>query len=83
MFQGALDKITPPNQSELILDSLRRRNVPVMYQLFEGEGHGFRKAETNLACLSAELAFYGRIFNFIPADAVPEIALENADWLAS
>jgi dipeptidyl aminopeptidase/acylaminoacyl peptidase len=77
MFQGDLDKITPANQSEMILDSLRGRQVPVMYLLFEGEGHGFRKYETNLACLKAELAFYGKVFDFTPADDLPPIPLEN------
>ncbi len=81
MFQGEIDKITPKNQSEMILESLRARQVPVMYMLFEGEGHGFRKAETNLACLRAELAFYGQVFGFNPADDLPPIALENAERL--
>ena len=82
MFQGDKDKITPKNQSELILESLRARDVPVMYVLFEDEGHGFRRADTNLACLKAELAFYARVFGFEPADRLPPIPLENADRLA-
>ncbi|MFA7262485.1 MAG: prolyl oligopeptidase family serine peptidase [Caulobacter sp.] len=81
MLQGALDKITPPNQSELILESLKRRGVPVGYILFEGEGHGFRMAETNLVSLQAELAFYGKVFGFEPAEPLPPLVLENADAL--
>ena len=27
-------------------------------RFFEGEGHGFRRADTLTACLEAELAFY-------------------------
>jgi dipeptidyl aminopeptidase/acylaminoacyl peptidase len=29
-------------------------------RFFEGEGHGFRRAETVAACLEEELAFYQR-----------------------
>lgn len=81
MLQGDRDKITPPNQSELILESLRRRGVPVGYILFEGEGHGFRKPETNLAALKAELAFFSQVFGLEPADELPALVLENAEAL--
>jgi dipeptidyl aminopeptidase/acylaminoacyl peptidase len=46
IFQGAEDKVVPPEQSEQIVAALRRRNVPHHYQLFAGEGHGWRRAET-------------------------------------
>lgn len=39
-FQGADDKVVPPNQAELMVNALRGRGVPVAYVLFEGEGHG-------------------------------------------
>ena len=48
VFQGADDKVVLPNQSELIVDKLRHQGVPFSYQLYEGEGHGFRKNETLL-----------------------------------
>ena len=32
--------------------------VPCDLRFFEGEGHGFRRADTLEACLEAELAFY-------------------------
>jgi dipeptidyl aminopeptidase/acylaminoacyl peptidase len=78
MLQGDLDRITPPNQSEMILESLDRRGVPVGYILFKGEGHGFRRYETNLTSLQAELAFFSRVFGVRPADPVPDIPLRNA-----
>ncbi|HMQ34722.1 MAG TPA: S9 family peptidase, partial [Chloroflexaceae bacterium] len=46
IFQGADDRIVPPEQSEALVAALRRRGVPHAYHLFPGEGHGWRKAET-------------------------------------
>jgi dipeptidyl aminopeptidase/acylaminoacyl peptidase len=57
LFQGLEDKVVPPEQSERIVASLRKRGVKVDYHAFEGEGHGFRRAETIAAVLEAELAF--------------------------
>lgn len=77
VFQGLEDEIVPPNQSEVIVDALARRGVPVAYLAFEGEQHGFRRAETVIAVLHAELAFYGRVLGFEPADDLPELEIEN------
>ena len=57
-FQGDDDKIVPPNQSEAMVEALRRNGTPVGYFLFAGEQHGFRKAANIKLCLDAELAFY-------------------------
>jgi dipeptidyl aminopeptidase/acylaminoacyl peptidase len=46
IFQGNADKVVPPYQSEEIVVELRRRGIPHIYRLYEGEGHGFRKQET-------------------------------------
>jgi len=67
VFQGLEDEIVPPNQSEMIVEALQRKGVTVEYHAFEGEQHGFRKAETVIAVLEAELAFYGRVLGFEPA----------------
>ncbi len=67
LFQGLEDKIVPPNQAETMAAALERNGVPYAYLPFEGEEHGFRKAETNIRCLEAELHFYGRIMGFEPA----------------
>ena len=61
-FQGLDDKVVPPQQSQAMVDALRRRGVPVEYVELEGEGHGFRKADTIVRTLQAELAFYQRMF---------------------
>jgi dipeptidyl aminopeptidase/acylaminoacyl peptidase len=60
-FQGAEDRVVPPNQTEMMVDALRRRSIPVGYLLFAGEQHGFRRAETIKRALDAELYFYAAL----------------------
>jgi dipeptidyl aminopeptidase/acylaminoacyl peptidase len=57
-FQGDEDEVVPPNQSEVMVEALRQKGIPVGYFLFSGEQHGFRKAGNIQRCLDAELAFY-------------------------
>ncbi|SJN47420.1 prolyl oligopeptidase family protein [Microbacterium esteraromaticum] len=64
--QGSEDRVVPPSQSEAIRDALAARGVPHEYVLFEGEGHGFRAAETIISSLETELRFLGRVFGFEP-----------------
>lgn len=61
-LQGAQDRVVPPNQAEQMVSALRAKQVPVDYLLFEGEGHGFRRADTVVQALEAELAFYQQTF---------------------
>lgn len=61
-FQGLDDKVVPPQQSAAIVNALRQRGIPVEYVELEGEGHGFRKADTIVRTLQAELSFYQRMF---------------------
>ena len=60
-FQGADDRVVPPNQTEMMVEALRRRGIPVGYLLFAGEQHGFRRAETIKRALDAELYFYAAL----------------------
>jgi dipeptidyl aminopeptidase/acylaminoacyl peptidase len=57
-FQGDEDAVVPPNQTEAMIDALRRRGNRVGYFLFAGEQHGFRKAGNIQRSLDAELYFY-------------------------
>jgi dipeptidyl aminopeptidase/acylaminoacyl peptidase len=57
-FQGAEDTVVPPNQTEIMVEALRRNGNAVGYFLFTGEQHGFRQADNIKRCLDAELAFY-------------------------
>jgi len=77
VLQGADDEVVPPPQSELIVHALDERRVPHAYLLFEGEGHGFRKAETLGASLEAELSFYAQILGFEPGDPIPKLAIDH------
>jgi dipeptidyl aminopeptidase/acylaminoacyl peptidase len=77
VLQGADDPVVPPNQSERIVDALRKRGVPVAYLLFPGESHGFRKPENTTRALQAELSFYGQVFGFEPADSLPPLKIEG------
>ena len=57
-FQGALDAVVVPSQTESMVEALRRRGLPVEYHLFAEEHHGFRRAANLAAVLRAEHAFY-------------------------
>jgi dipeptidyl aminopeptidase/acylaminoacyl peptidase len=57
-FQGDEDRIVPPNQTEAMVEALRRKGNPVGYLLFAGEQHGFRQASNIQRSLDAELLFY-------------------------
>jgi dipeptidyl aminopeptidase/acylaminoacyl peptidase len=63
VFQGEDDKVVPPNQSQMIVDALQSKGVECEYHLYPGEGHGFRKSETIVHQMSAELAFYQRVLD--------------------
>lgn len=67
VFQGLDDPVVPPAQAELIVAALRERGIEHEYHAYEGEAHGFRRAETIADSLTAELRFYGRILGFEPA----------------
>ena len=75
VLQGLEDEVVPPNQSELIVDALKANGVPVAYLAFEGEQHGFRKAETIVRAAEAELRFYGQVFGFDPQGVTDPVEL--------
>jgi dipeptidyl aminopeptidase/acylaminoacyl peptidase len=58
LLQGTEDPVVPPQQAERLRDALANTGRPCELVFFEGEGHGFRRAETLTACLEAELTFY-------------------------
>jgi dipeptidyl aminopeptidase/acylaminoacyl peptidase len=76
-FQGLDDKVVPPPQSEVMVDALRRAGVPVAYMTLEGEGHGFRKADSIVRTLEAELYFYLTVFGITPPPGLPAVDIEN------
>lgn len=60
-FQGALDAVVVPSQTESMVEALRQRGLPVEYHLFAEERHGFRQAANLAEALRAEHAFYQRL----------------------
>jgi dipeptidyl aminopeptidase/acylaminoacyl peptidase len=77
LFQGDEDKVVPPAQSQMMFEAVRDKELPVAYLLFEGEQHGFRKAENIKRSLEAEFYFYSKIFGFDPADKIEPVQIEN------
>lgn len=76
-FQGLEDKVVPPNQAEVMVAALKAKKLPVAYVPFEGEQHGFRRAENIKRALDGEFYFYSRVFGFQPADAIDPVAIDN------
>jgi dipeptidyl aminopeptidase/acylaminoacyl peptidase len=76
-FQGLEDKIVPPNQAEMMVAALKAKGLPVAYVAFEGEQHGFRRAENIKRALDGEFYFYSRVFGFEPAGTIEPVAIDN------
>jgi dipeptidyl aminopeptidase/acylaminoacyl peptidase len=74
LLQGEDDPIVPYHQSQGLAAELAERGIRHAFLMFAGESHGFRKAESVIAALEAELSFYGQIFGFDPP-GVPRIDL--------
>ncbi|MCX5527564.1 prolyl oligopeptidase family serine peptidase [Streptomyces bobili] len=74
LLQGLDDVICPPAQAERLLARIAGRGVPHAYLAFEGEGHGFRRAETVVRALEAELSLYAQVFG-LRVPGVPTLEL--------
>lgn len=77
LFQGLEDKVVPPNQAEMMYEAARNKGLAVAYVPFEGEQHGFRKAENIKRSLDGELYFYSKVFGFDLAEAVEPVDIKN------
>ena len=77
LLQGLEDKVVLPNQAEMMVDALKAKGIPVAYLPFEGEQHGFRKAENIIRSLEAELYFYSRILDFEIADRIEPVEIHG------
>ena len=71
LLQGLDDPVVPAEQSESIARDLAAHGIAHAYIAFDGESHGFRKAETIMAALEAEISFYGQILGFTPPGIAP------------
>ena len=77
LFQGLEDRVVLPNQAEMMVEALREKGLPIAYIAFEGEQHGFRRAENIKRALDGELYFYSKIFGFELAEPVEPVVIEN------
>ncbi|MEZ4595329.1 MAG: prolyl oligopeptidase family serine peptidase [Chloroflexota bacterium] len=73
VLQGTDDMVVPQAQADELVKGLDRNGVPHAYLLFEGEGHGFRRAEHRRRALEAELSFYAQVLGFELADAIEPV----------
>ncbi len=76
-FQGLEDKVVLPNQSERMAEALKKRSIATAYVAFEGEQHGFRKAENIKRALEAEYYFYSKVFGFVCSDEIEPVPINN------
>lgn len=76
LLQGLDDVICPPAQCERFLAEVAGRGTPHAYLAFAGEGHGFRREETIVRAVEAELALYVRTFGLTRSD-VPALELRG------
>ena len=67
----------PPSQAEMMVAALKEKGLPHAYLPFEGEQHGFRRAENIKRSLDAELYFYSRVFGFDTADEIEPVEIVN------
>lgn len=68
-FQGLEDRVVPPAQAEAMVKALRQRGIEAPLFLFPGEQHGFRRKETLVTALTAELDFYRKVFGITETTA--------------
>lgn len=74
ILQGSDDAVVPPSQSLAVRDALVANGVAHAYVEYEGEAHGFRRAETIVHAFEAELSFLGQVLGF-DTPGTPPLAL--------
>ncbi|MFC3541258.1 MULTISPECIES: prolyl oligopeptidase family serine peptidase [Nonomuraea] len=71
MLHGLEDAIVDVSQAERFVAELDRHGKRWALLTFPGEQHGWRREETIVAALEAELAFYGQLFGFETPEVAP------------
>jgi len=62
VLQGSEDKVVPPAQATAIVKQVQANGTRCEYILFDGEGHGFRSADSVKKSIESCLAFYLDVF---------------------
>mgnify|MGYP006085852953 CR=1 FL=1 len=68
LLQGKDDKVVPPNQAVGMYDALREKGIDSVLVMYDGEQHGFRKAENITHALDAEYLFFCMKFGIEPVE---------------
>ncbi|KAG8377647.1 hypothetical protein BUALT_Bualt08G0054700 [Buddleja alternifolia] len=80
LFQGLEDKVVLPNQAQKIYRALKDKGSPVALVEYDGEQHGFRKAENIKFTLEQQMVFFARLVGrFQVADDITPIKVDNLD----
>ncbi|KAL3732789.1 hypothetical protein ACJRO7_022330 [Eucalyptus globulus] len=80
LFQGLEDKVVPPDQGRKIYAALKQKGLPVALVEYEGEQHGFRKAENIKFTLEQQMLFFARLVRrFDVANEITPIKIDNLD----
>eukprot|EP00818_Percolomonas_sp_WS_P007141 CAMPEP_0117443574 /NCGR_PEP_ID=MMETSP0759-20121206/4764_1 /TAXON_ID=63605 /ORGANISM="Percolomonas cosmopolitus, Strain WS" /LENGTH=663 /DNA_ID=CAMNT_0005235551 /DNA_START=82 /DNA_END=2073 /DNA_ORIENTATION=- len=77
LLQGDEDKIVPPEQAEVMYNTMKEKGSVVALKMFKGEQHGFRGSEAQIQSLEMELYFFSKVLGFQPADNCTQVAIEN------
>jgi dipeptidyl aminopeptidase/acylaminoacyl peptidase len=80
IFQGLDDKVVPPNQARMVYDAVKAKGLPVALIEYEGEQHGFLKAENIKNTLEQEIVFFARMIGgFQVAENITPVYVDNYD----
>eukprot|EP01018_Ginkgo_biloba_P036286 Gb_22797 [translate_table: standard] len=80
LFQGLDDKVVPPDQAQKIYAAVKEKGLPVALIEYEGEQHGFRKAENIKFTLEQQMVFFARLVGrFNVADEITPVHIDNFD----
>ncbi|CAN4103762.1 unnamed protein product [Withania somnifera] len=78
LFQGLKDKVVSPDQARKIYQALKEKGLPVALIEYEGEQHGFRRAENIKFTLEQQMVFFARLVgHFEVADEVTPVKIDN------
>jgi hypothetical protein len=69
--------VVPPEQAKILIEEMLKKGLPVGYEFFPGESHGFRFQANIVRSLEGEMDFYARILGFSPAEPLQPVTLYN------
>jgi len=73
-------QVVSPDQAPKIYKAIKDKGLPVALVEYEGEQHGFRKAENIKFTLEQEMLFFARLVGkFKVADDITPIRIDNFD----